>query len=63
MESGDLVILKSGGPLMTIASLGGEYHSNMATCHWFTTEGELKTFRFKLSALKQVPQNEVQQIG
>lgn len=60
MVPGDLVILKSGGPLMTIASLGQSHTPNSATCHWFTTDGELKTFTFKLSALKIVSDSEAQ---
>jgi uncharacterized protein YodC (DUF2158 family) len=42
IKAGDVVILKSGGPRMTVHSL----ERNMATCEWFDAKGaaQLKSF-------------------
>ena len=47
MKPGDTVRLKSGGPVMTIREIDGEY----AACDWFNGS-ELKRGRFHLSQLE-----------
>jgi uncharacterized protein YodC (DUF2158 family) len=46
-EVGDVVRLKSGGPLMTIESVGG-----LICCTWFTRGGHSKRSHFDLDMLE-----------
>lgn len=57
MKQGDIVKLKSGGPMMTIAEKFSEEckrkgisdnwaTEDMWTCHWFNTDNELQTGPF-----------------
>jgi uncharacterized protein YodC (DUF2158 family) len=51
---GDRVMLKSGGPSMTVSSVNGEHFAGTAFCLWFTEEGELKSYRFRIEALQKM---------
>jgi uncharacterized protein YodC (DUF2158 family) len=51
IRAGTKVVLKSGGPTMTVAwAENGE-----AYCEWFLEKGELKGAKFNLTSLKTVP--------
>jgi uncharacterized protein YodC (DUF2158 family) len=43
MKEGDVVALKSGGPLMTVVAVRDWQGVNMADCHWFNKDGEIKS--------------------
>lgn len=47
-KPGDVVCLKSGGPLMTIATVEGQG----AFCEWFTDDQQLQSRTFALTSLK-----------
>lgn len=49
-KKGDLVKLKSGGPVMTIDTVIES--DNLASCKWFHN-GEIKTHLFNLDALEE----------
>ena len=50
IRPGDLVRLKSGGPLMTVDSLFEDWEAVTAECFWF--EGTtIKRNRFKITSL------------
>jgi uncharacterized protein YodC (DUF2158 family) len=49
-KAGDVVVLKSGGPKMTIEYVG----TDRADCRWFVGE-EVKQGTFHLEALKIAP--------
>ena len=48
MKIGDVVGLKSGGPIMTILSV----NSNDARCGWMTSSGEDRQAVYPLAALE-----------
>ena len=50
IKVGDVVVLKSGGQEMTVASKTDE----TVTCKW-TYQGEVKEHVFKLEELKHIP--------
>lgn len=50
MKSGDLVQLKSGGPVMTV----GWVEHGGAQCNWFDERNELKSAHFATSQLRLV---------
>lgn len=50
IKSGDIVELRSGGPLMTVSG----FTSNQAICVWFDNNNEFKTAQVFPSALKIV---------
>ena len=52
-SKGDVVVLKSGGPKMTIFDVDGDSH----TCRWFNTSGAWKRENFSDSEL--VPETDV----
>ena len=52
-QKGDVVVLKSGGPKMTITGLPNE-HSRGFFCEWFDENGALSRARFAGEALKRV---------
>ena len=62
MQIGDVVVLKSGGPAMTVARLDiGTTNGSLVTCVWFTRPvvdssvyGELHTSSFALDTLTKV---------
>lgn len=49
---GDVVQLKSGGPLMTIGSIGRSGDSITAFCAWFSDDGQAWDHSFPLDCLK-----------
>lgn len=53
-KDGDIVILKSGGPQMTITRADVEGDPNLVFCRWFDDKGELKGHRFMAAALKLI---------
>ncbi|UEP49638.1 DUF2158 domain-containing protein [Burkholderia ambifaria] len=53
LKMGDVVVLKSGGPMMTIGSLNTQY----ARCQWFDGK-ELKHGDFGVDSLKYPEKNE-----
>ena len=42
-KAGDLVKLKSGGPVMTVQSVGDQYGEPMVWCVWFEKIGPKQT--------------------
>ncbi len=52
MQAGDIVVLKSGGPQMTISSIRTGETSSYAFCKWFDDLGQLHTEKFAMVALK-----------
>jgi uncharacterized protein YodC (DUF2158 family) len=52
-QVGDIVILKSGGPKMTVCGVPSE-HTSQCRCQWFDESGELQRSTFPPSALKSV---------
>jgi uncharacterized protein YodC (DUF2158 family) len=50
---GDVVVLKSGGPRMTICALPNEHRSSYY-CEWFDENGVLSKAKFPAEALKLV---------
>lgn len=55
LKRGDVVQLRSGGPNMTILSIGDLYGSKVAYCSWFDGATE-KTGKFPPGALKIMPE-------
>lgn len=53
---GDVVILKSGGPVMTVSGLPTERSSGVF-CRWFDEAGELRGQRLPEATLKPVTEN------
>lgn len=54
---GDVVELKSGGPIMTVDSYkkihkDRKYDENQLVCRWFNKDQELETATFYASSLK-----------
>jgi uncharacterized protein YodC (DUF2158 family) len=56
---GDLVILKSGGPVMTILSVGGRFSSEADSyhCGWFSGKKNESDY-FPHNALNPAPKDE-----
>lgn len=52
IAEGDLVELRSGGPLMAVQEVVG----NHALCMWFDDAGELQERRFLLISLRKAPE-------
>lgn len=52
-NAGDTVILKSGGPIMTVAALSKK-DDNLVYCAWFN-DNELKRIAIEKDAIKTVP--------
>ena len=50
MEIGDIVVLKSGGPLMTI----NKKYLLEVECIWFDNDGKLIVYKFRKDALKKI---------
>lgn len=50
---GDVVQLKSGGPLMTVSNPGNE--GSTMTCEWFTKDGESRADKFHPATLVNRP--------
>ncbi|MGB8801159.1 MAG: DUF2158 domain-containing protein [Candidatus Acidiferrales bacterium] len=51
--AGDIVVLKSGGPNMTISRFETLNNSQHAVCTWFTTDGKKEVSTFSVAALKR----------
>lgn len=57
IKVGDVVQLKSGGPIMTVTSVGQIYETSsevFAWCTWFKSSNEPETKNFPLPAIKIV---------
>jgi uncharacterized protein YodC (DUF2158 family) len=50
---GDIVVLKSGGPKMTVCVVPNEYFSKYI-CEWFDDSGELKRSPFPENAIQPI---------
>lgn len=53
---GDIVVLRSGGPLMTITYLNAGYSERDVACSWFV-DGDRKTDVFPPASLKHAEDN------
>lgn len=51
VEPGNKVMLRSGGPEMTVCSSDGVAPAGTALCAWQTDNGELQFHTFKISTL------------
>ncbi|EGK01695.1 MULTISPECIES: YodC family protein [Dysgonomonas] len=51
LKIGDIVCLKSGGPTMTIESIGEYMYETKAVCTWFDEKKKISD-TFKLEALR-----------
>ena len=51
---GDVVQLKSGGPVMTVGPVKPGPSGQLVTVSWFTESGKLEHSRFLAEALKKV---------
>ena len=49
---GDVVVLKGGGPKMTITSFSRDASMPTAYCEWFSSDNNVNMRRFPLAALK-----------
>jgi uncharacterized protein YodC (DUF2158 family) len=59
LSEGDMVVLKSGGPIMTISALiQTADRLTLAYCQWFSDENKLESHRFRLSVLKRIKNSE-----
>lgn len=56
LEEGDLVQLRSGGPVMSVQVI--DLAACLCKCLWFDQRGELQECSFALSALHQVNRGE-----
>lgn len=54
MKVGDVVMLKSGGPKMTVLSIEEGIGGGRAFCGWFTSDCFAQFTYFQVSALKEV---------
>lgn len=57
-DVGDVVILRSGGPRMTVTSLPSQHFSGYL-CEWFDRTGIPAQARFPGASLKKVRQSEL----
>ncbi len=52
-KEGDVVVLKSGGPLMTVLRVARDIHTNEAVvCCWFDDTKALRSGTFSLDAIR-----------
>ncbi|CNH83635.1 Uncharacterized small protein [Yersinia frederiksenii] len=51
---GDLVNLKSGGPVMTIKNVIPTYASSRIVCTWFTKDGQLIEGEFRAEIIERL---------
>lgn len=54
MTNGDVVVLKSGGPPLTVAQITDVSGQPSAIVQWFLESGELKRDVFPMTSLKVV---------
>lgn len=52
IQIGDVVMLKSGGPRMTVTALDSP-HSSGLLCEWFDRNGSIGQARFPVESLKR----------
>ncbi len=52
-NSGDQVMLKSGGPVMTVNYV----HNDIANCVWFSGK-KMESGNFKINTLKSAPEDD-----
>ena len=52
LKIGDLVILKSGGPIMTVAEMDAAYGPAGVLCKWFSGK-KLESGRFPVASLEE----------
>ena len=56
IEPGAIVVLKSGGPLMTVVRFEKDFETQAFTdivvCSWFDNKGKLQYGKFPISSLK-----------
>ena len=52
LKAGDTVVLKSGGPLMTVLFLNAGYGERDIACSWFLENGELRNDVFQPESVK-----------
>lgn len=50
LKQGDIVKLKSGGPVMTLSKIE---QGNTVICQWFDNDNKLHTDRFRLESLEK----------
>jgi uncharacterized protein YodC (DUF2158 family) len=55
-KAGDVVQLKSGGPLMTVNFVESDGDVQVAACSWFLKDKK-ESSRFPVSTLKLVPES------
>ena len=53
MTVGDVVVLKSGGPKMTVREVGQDDDGPYAICEWFDSDKKPQTRSFVQETLKQ----------
>lgn len=58
LQPGDVVQLKSGGPLMTVQRVAPTGTESSATCLWFSDAGKLENAVFSLATLAQEKEGE-----
>lgn len=51
IKAGDTVMLKSGGPIMTVSQIGDLYGTTTAWCDWFDSKKQANA-TFPLTSLK-----------
>lgn len=49
---GDIVILKSGGPIMTIADIDTD--TNIVECYWFNNQNDRQIEEFPIDTIKLI---------
>ena len=54
LNPGDVVQVKSGGPKMTVITVGDNYGSPVVWCEWFDEKGEPKKSSFAPSSVTKV---------
>ncbi|WHH50610.1 DUF2158 domain-containing protein [Pseudomonas sp. Ap32] len=55
-KKGDVVVLKSGGPNMTVTDVVAEFRTGLplAKCSWFDASNELKHENFLVETIKKI---------
>ncbi len=55
IKAGDVVVLKSGGPEMTVSFVENPGGGNVAACAWFDDKRKQQSARFPLTSLQKIP--------
>lgn len=58
LNDGDIVMLKSGGPPMTVTNARASNFPNHCYCKWFDSKDDLRGDRFNIATLKIVESGE-----